>query len=107
MHEKAEKLPAGAGSGGVQKMPYKYGPKKMPGEKGTKGKPISDFTMPYKGQPGEKLPRKIEDMFNTIAADKNTAMVGKARRESLLEKRKAMPKRKKQVGSMPAGPIVI
>ena len=26
MHEKAEKLPAGAGSGGVQKMPYKPKP---------------------------------------------------------------------------------
>jgi len=61
------------------------------------GKPISDFTKP----------RKVEDMFNTKAGNKNAAMVGKARRESLLEKRKAMPKRKKQVGSMPAGPIVI
>jgi hypothetical protein len=26
MHEKAKKLPAGAGSGGVQKMPYKGKP---------------------------------------------------------------------------------
>jgi hypothetical protein len=26
MHEKAEKLPAGAGSGGMQKMPYKGKP---------------------------------------------------------------------------------
>jgi hypothetical protein len=30
-----------------------YGPKKMPGG-GTKGKPISDFTMPYKPKPGDK-----------------------------------------------------
>ena len=107
MHENAKGLPAGAGSGGVQKMPGQGRLDKRQPREGTKGKPISDFTMPYKRQPGERLPRKVEDMFNTKAGNKNAAMVGKARRESLLEKRKAMPKRKKQVGSMPAGPIVI
>jgi hypothetical protein len=72
MHEKAEKLPAGAGSGGVQKMPYKYGPKKMPGE-GAKGKPISDFTMPYKKKPGDKNP--IIDMKRKELAKKKAEII--------------------------------
>ena len=69
----------------------KYGPKKMPGEGAKK--------MPYKPK---TMPRKVEDFLNTErAVDKNAAMIGKARRESLLEKRKA------KKSSKPTGPIVI
>jgi len=72
----------------------KYGPKKMPGEGGK--------NLLAKRPEEKKLPRKVEDFLNTErAVDKNAAMVGKARRESLLEKRKA------KKSSKPTGPIVI
>ena len=65
----------------------KYGPKKMPGSGGADRK---------------KIPSKLQDYLNTErAVDKNSAMIGKARRESLLEKRKA------KKSSKPTGPIVI
>ena len=57
----------------------------------------------------ESMPDELKAKYNSPRdrAATNSAMVGKARRESLLEKRKAMPKRKKQVASIPkpVGPI--
>ena len=50
---------------------------------------------------------KIAEEQRAVA--QNSKVTGKARTMDLMEKRKAMPKRKKQVASVykPAGPIVI
>jgi hypothetical protein len=54
------------------------------------------------------MPKKFKEYMDTErAVAKNSKVTGKARTMDLVEKRKAMPKRKKQVASIPkpVGPI--
>ena len=76
MHEEAEGLPAGAGSGGPQKAPYN------PRERSGKAKYRASQAM------------RDEDAVAARRAAANSAMVGKARTTNLEENRKALAKKK-------------